>query len=52
MADFARAAHARGLRLTALTARAYNGRATYRTGLRGWYLRPDRSLAVEASIGW
>jgi hypothetical protein len=52
VADFARAAHARGLRLTALTARAYNGRATYRTGLRGWYLRPDRSLAVGADGGF
>jgi hypothetical protein len=46
VAEFAREAHERGLRLTPLKARGYNGRTTYRTGLRGWYLRPDRSIAV------
>jgi hypothetical protein len=47
VADFARQAHARQLRPGPLTARAYHGRSTYRTGLRGWYLRPDRSIAVS-----
>jgi len=46
VADFAREARERGLKAVALTARAYNGRATYRTGRTGWYVRPDRSLAV------
>jgi hypothetical protein len=46
IADFTREAGERGLPTEPLTARAYDGRATYRTGLRGWYLRPDRSVAV------
>jgi hypothetical protein len=46
IADFAREARERGLPVEPLTARAYHGRGTYRTGLRGWYLRPDRSVAV------
>jgi hypothetical protein len=46
LAAFTRDALARGLPATPLAARAYDGRATYRTGLRGWYLRPDRSVAV------
>jgi hypothetical protein len=46
VAQFVRQARERGLRLTPLAARAYNGRTRYRTGLRGWYLRPDRSLAI------
>ncbi|MDT4987052.1 MAG: hypothetical protein QOI74_1146 [Micromonosporaceae bacterium] len=47
VADFARQALARRLRPAPLTARAYHGRSTYRTGLHGWYLRPDRSIAVS-----
>lgn len=46
VADFVREARERGLRTTALTARGYNGRGTYRTGLHGWYVRADRSMAV------
>ena len=46
VADFAREARERGLRVSRLTARGYGGRARYRTGLRGWYLRPDNSIAV------
>ncbi|MGA8114643.1 MAG: hypothetical protein WCA46_13340, partial [Actinocatenispora sp.] len=46
VAGFARRATERGLRPTPLQARAFNGRARYRTGLHGWYLKPDRSLAV------
>lgn len=44
--DFVRAAHERGLRPEPLMARAYNGRASYRTGLTGWYIRRARPLAI------
>jgi len=46
IADFTREARERGLPTEPLTARAYDGRTTYRTGLHGWYLRPDRSVAI------
>lgn len=44
--SFTRRATERGLRPVPLAATAYNGRGSYRTGLTGWYLKPDRSLAV------
>src|SRR5690242_27443 len=40
-----RAAQA-GLPSEELTARPWSGRGRYRTGVRGWYLRRDRSVAV------
>lgn len=46
VARFAAQARERGLRTSRLTARPYRGRARYRTGLRGWYLRPDGVLAI------
>ena len=46
VARFATEARERGLRTTPLVARPYHGRGRYRTGLRGWYLRPDGDLAV------
>jgi hypothetical protein len=46
LAEFVRAAQARGLRAVQLAAQAYDGRARYRTGLRGWYLKRDRSVAA------
>lgn len=46
VADFARRARQRGLTSTRLTARSYHGRGRFRTGLRGWYLNPARTLAV------
>lgn len=46
VAEFARTATERGLPTEPLLARGFGGRARYRTGLRGWYLKPDRSLAV------
>lgn len=46
VADFAAEARERGLTPTRLTAHGYNGRSTYRTRLRGWYVRADRSMAV------
>ena len=33
----------------ALRARPYRGNGTLRTGLRGWYLKQDRSLAIDAA---
>jgi hypothetical protein len=45
--EFVAAALERGLRTTALRARAYNGRSTYRTGLSGWYLKKNGSLGVD-----
>jgi hypothetical protein len=44
--DFVTEARARGLRTGSLLARAHNGRALYRTGLTGWYLKRNGSLAV------
>jgi hypothetical protein len=35
-----------GLPTEKLTARPWSGRGRYRTGLVGWYLRSDRSVAV------
>jgi len=46
VADFARRARERDLPAEQLMARAYSGRGRYRTGLRGWYLKSDRSMAV------
>ncbi|MDQ7905913.1 hypothetical protein RB614_15455 [Phytohabitans sp. ZYX-F-186] len=46
VADFVRRARARDLPTQPLVARAYSGRGRYRTGLRGWYLKADRSMAV------
>ena len=44
--EFVTQARARGLRTSTLLARAHNGRARYRTGLTGWYLKRNGSLAV------
>jgi hypothetical protein len=46
LVEFARTARARGLPTVALVARSHDGRHRYRTGLRGWYLRPDGGIAV------
>ncbi|BCJ33576.1 hypothetical protein Athai_10790 [Actinocatenispora thailandica] len=46
VAGFVRDVTARGIAAVPLTARGYGGRHRYRTGLRGWYLKPDRSIAV------
>jgi hypothetical protein len=45
--DFANAAATRGLRTSPLVARGYSGRGRYRTGLLGWYLRPDVAVATD-----
>jgi hypothetical protein len=46
IADFAEEARRRGLRDTELLGRGMGGRGTYRTGVRGWYLRRNRTLGV------
>lgn len=46
VAQFAAAAAAAGIPPTALRARGYDGRSTYRTRLRGWYLHTDGRMAV------
>ena len=38
----------RGLPTEELTARPWSGRGRYRTGIVGWYLRRDRSVAIGA----
>ncbi|BBH63755.1 hypothetical protein ACTI_04400 [Actinoplanes sp. OR16] len=43
---FVRQAAERGLDPHSLTARTLDGRSTYKTNMRGWYLRSDRSIAV------
>jgi hypothetical protein len=47
LAGFVRDARARELPTVALRARAHNGRALYRTGLTGWYLKRNGSIAVD-----
>jgi hypothetical protein len=48
LADFVRRAAERGLPPAVLHARSFDGRTTYRTRLRGWYLKANRSVAVGA----
>jgi hypothetical protein len=52
LADFVARAAERGLEPTVLSARSFDGRATYRTRLRGWYLKTNRSVAVGADGGY
>ncbi|MFY1637148.1 hypothetical protein ACN27F_28400 [Solwaraspora sp. WMMB335] len=46
LTDFVGEARRTGLATQPLTARPHRGGARYRTGLRGWYIKVDRSLAV------
>jgi len=52
LAGFVADAVRRGLPTLALRARAHNGRTLYRTGLTGWYLRRNGSLAVDESANF
>ena len=52
LADFVRQAAERGLTPETLHARSFDGRATYRTKVRGWYLKSNRSVAVGADGGY
>jgi hypothetical protein len=45
--EFARTAREQGLATTELTARTWKGSGRYSTGVRGWYLRLDRSVGVD-----
>ena len=44
--DFVRRAAEHGLTPRPLVARSFDGRRTYRTRVRGWYLKSNRSVAV------
>ena len=46
IAEFVAEARRRGVPPTPLHARSYDGRQRYRTGLEGWYLRKNQSVAV------
>ena len=46
LADFVRQARERGIPPVVLRARSFDGGATYRTNVRGWYLKTNRSVAV------
>jgi hypothetical protein len=46
LVSFVRRAAERGLPPHPLSARTFDGRATYRTKVRGWYLKSNRSVAV------
>lgn len=50
--EFVRRAGEAGLRPHALSARSLDGRSTYRTHVRGWYLKADRSVAVGEDGGY
>jgi hypothetical protein len=52
LADFVRRAAERGLEPHPLLARGLDGRATYRTSVRGWYLKSNRSVGVGADGGY
>lgn len=49
LAGFVRRAAERGLPPHPLVARSFSGRSTYRTRVRGWYLKSNRSVAVGAA---
>jgi len=52
LADFVRQAGERGLTPSVLSARSFDGRATYRTKVRGWYLKQNKSVAVGEDGGY
>ena len=52
LADFVRQATERGLTPTVLSAKSFDGRATYRTRVRGWYLKKNKSIAVGEDGGY
>lgn len=46
--DFLTEATRRGIAPEPLRAQGYGGRGSYRTGVDGWYLRRDRTVAIGA----
>lgn len=49
LADFVEAATAQGLAPVPLLAKTFKGRSRYKTGVLGWYLKADESLAVDTN---
>jgi hypothetical protein len=49
IAQFLADARAAGLEPVALEVRSYDGRARYRTPLRGWYLRRDGAVGIDTA---
>jgi hypothetical protein len=52
LARFVRRAAERGLAPRPLSARTFDGRSTYRTRVKGWYLKSNRSVAVGEDGGY
>ena len=52
LAGFVREAASRGLTPAVLSARTFDGRSTYRTRIRGWYLKSNKSVAVGTDAGY
>jgi hypothetical protein len=50
--EFVADARRAGLATEELTARPWSGSGRYRTGIRGWYLRKDRSVGVGEDGGY
>ncbi len=46
--EFLESAREGGLATEELTARPWNGKGRYRTGVQGWFLRNDQSVGVSA----
>ncbi len=49
IAEFLDDARTAGLAPGPLHARSYDGRARYRTGLQGWYLRRDGTVGIDTA---
>jgi hypothetical protein len=45
--EFLASATRSGLATEELTARPYDGKGRYRTGLQGWFLRADQSVGID-----
>jgi hypothetical protein len=52
LARFVRRAAEQGLPAQPLSARSFDGRSTYRTRVRGWYLKSNRSVGVGEDGGY
>jgi hypothetical protein len=52
LARFVREATERGLTPSVLRATSFDGHATYKTRLKGWYLKKNRSIAVGTDGGY
>ena len=50
LAEFVATATARGIEPVLLTATSYDGRRRFRTGLRGWYLRPNLAIGADGEF--